>query len=108
VAFFLQKEDFNVTSFYSAAHALGAAVEQVPDLIITEIILSGMSGLRLCQTLKDEEKTAHIPVLVLTVLQAEERAMAAGADGFLLKPADRSTLVRAVRELLTTRWLGER
>jgi DNA-binding response OmpR family regulator len=101
-AFFLEKENFTVTSFFSPARALSAALEQLPDLIISEIILSGMSGLRLCQALKGDAKTAQIPVLVLTVVQAEERARAAGADGFLLKPADRATLVGAVRELLTT------
>lgn len=105
VAFFLEKEGFAVTSFFGAAEALAAVAEQHPDLVITEIILSGMSGLRLCERLK-EGSTAAIPVLVLSVLVAEERARAAGADGFLLKPADKTTLARTVRELLHSH-LGE-
>lgn len=108
VAYFLERENFAVTSFFNGVHALGAAVEQAPDLVITEIILSGMSGLSLCQGLKEHEKTAHIPVLILTMLQAEQRARAAGADGFLLKPADKLTLVGAVKQLLTMRAGGDR
>ncbi len=102
VAFFLEREGFAVTSFFDAAEALATVAEQQPDLVITEIILSGMSGLRLCERLKERPSTADIPVLVLSVLLAEERARASGADGFLLKPVDKATLARTVRELLQT------
>jgi CheY-like chemotaxis protein len=108
VAFYLEQEGFSVTSFFNTAQALEAVGDAAPDLVITEVILSGMSGFRLCQTLKDQPTTAHIPVLVLTVLEAEERARAAGADAFLLKPADKATLARTVRELLTARARGGR
>lgn len=106
VALFLERDGFHVTSFFNPAEAIAAAAERQPDVVITEIILSGMNGLRLCAQLKEQDTTSSIAVLVLSVLQAEDRAIAAGADGFLLKPVDKKTLATAVRHVFRVRGRG--
>jgi DNA-binding response OmpR family regulator len=96
VAFFLEREGFDVQTFFDSAKALEAIRADSPDLLITEVVLSGINGLRLCESLKRDEKTAEIPVIVLSVLQVKDRALACGAEAFILKPIDRATLVDAV------------
>jgi putative two-component system response regulator len=70
-----------------------------PAIIILEILLRGQDGLQLCRALKSRPATRRTPVLVFSVLDAAEEAVAAGADAFLLKPAERRVLAEEVRRL---------
>lgn len=84
----------------------GAAVlEQVrvhsPALIILEVILPTLDGFQVCRQLKNEPTTRHIPVLIFTLLLAEERAVQMGADAFLLKPLQHDVFLRTIYRLLT-------
>jgi len=70
-----------------------------PAAVICEILLRGTDGLQLCRELKSRPETRHIPVVLFSVLDAEEEAREAGADGFLLKPAERGALAAEIRRL---------
>ena len=83
----------------------GAAVlEQVkarrPALVILEALLPTLDGFQVCQQLKDDPATRHIPVVFYTLLLAEERATQAGADAFLLKPQRKDVLLETIYRLL--------
>ena len=70
---------------------------QQPSLIITEVLLPGTSGLDLVRALrKSENGSRHTPIIVYSVLQAEERALEAGANKYLHKPLMREGYLAAV------------
>jgi two-component system cell cycle response regulator len=69
-------------------------------LVICEILLRGPDGLQLCRRLKGSPKTYRVPVILFSVLDAAEEAAEAGADVFLLKPAERGGLAAEVRRLV--------
>jgi CheY-like chemotaxis protein len=95
--FFLRSEGYEVR----LALAVGAAEEQWlesrPQLAIVELMISGGRGAELCRRLKQDDAGA---VLAISVLQARDEALAAGADAFLQKPLDPLELVSTVKDLL--------
>ncbi len=85
--------------------ALDRVRSQAPSLLITEILVPRLDGLALCRLLKTDRATAHVPILVYSVLAAEHRARQVGADAFLEKPLEKRRLVASMREL-TSRGSG--
>lgn len=84
----LVMEDFKVTHVTSAERALKVAADKKPDAIITAIILPKTNGFELLTQLKANDKTRHIPVIVLTKLGKKEdveKATALGAQGYIIK-----------------------
>ncbi len=70
-----------------------------PFALITEILIPRLDGLALCRSLKGDPATQRVPVLVISMLAARERARQSGADAFLEKPLERTSLVACVRQL---------
>ncbi len=76
-----------------------------PDMAIVDLMMPELSGFEVCRTLREDQATARIPLLVLTALsQAEQRELAeeSGADDFVTKPVTRDNLVTHMDELLRT------
>lgn len=90
---------FAVT-FVAPENLVRAALDDHPALIITEILLRGRDGLQLCREIRQHPTTRAVPIIVFSVLNARSEAEEAGADAFLLKPAERSALVGEVRRLV--------
>ena len=88
----------------SAAEGMALALEQIPDGVLADVQMPGVNGIELCRQLKEEERTAHIPVLLLTAhrsgpeLKAE--GLNAGADGFISKPIDNVELMARIKVML--------
>jgi CheY-like chemotaxis protein len=97
---FLNREGYDVHIVLDGRRAVDEAEKMQPDLIVLDIILPGLSGLKVCQALKRNPATASIPVLVFSVLDVRERALQAGADAFLLKPIEPAKLIKSVKALL--------
>lgn len=82
--------------------ALERATAAPPAVVVTEILLPKVDGLTLCRRLRDERATAHVPVVVFSILSAAARAAEAGARAFLRKPIVESTFVAAVLGAIAT------
>ena len=84
--------------------AVELASEHVPDLVLMDVRLPDIDGVETLRRLREDERTASIPVLALTAQAMEgdrERFLAAGFDGYLSKPVDIRALVEAVQQTHT-------
>jgi len=95
--FFLRTEGYEVHLALAVGDAEEEWLESSPQLAIVEMMISGGRGAELCRRLKQHEAGA---VLAISVLQARDEALAAGADAFLQKPLDPLEFVSTVKDLL--------
>lgn len=93
---FLERAGLAVEFADDGLAALDRARREPPAVLVTEILVPKLDGLTLCRRLRDEPATAHVPVLVFSILAAATRAAEAGARAFLRKPLVESIFVAAV------------
>lgn len=82
------------------------AVANIPDLIICDVMMPVMSGTEMCQLLKTDERTSHIPVIILTAMDSHAQqvdGLETGADSYITKPFSMDLLGLNVRNLLQSR-----
>lgn len=82
------------------------AQEYLPDIIISDIMMQGMSGLELCSQIKENASLNHIPVILLTASSSSEvklKGVEGGADDYITKPFEKEFLVARVHSLLKSR-----
>jgi len=87
---------------------LKLALEIVPDIIITDVIMPKLDGYELVQKLKEEIRTCHIPVIMLTAKNANEHIVSgykSGADAYITKPFDTNVLLSHIARLIKNREL---
>ena len=101
--FFLEQAGFVVEFVSDGVIALERARELRPQIVVTEILVPRLDGLSLCRALKTDPATSSIVVLVFSHLYAEDRALEAGADAFIVKPMDEERLIETVSRLLEIR-----
>ncbi|MBI3802340.1 MAG: response regulator [Nitrospirae bacterium] len=99
----LESEHYHVDTVFDSESVLTKVLEEKPSLILLDMMLPKMGGLEVCRRLKQGRATSSIPVMMVTAKsdpEARAGAVAAGADAYLLKPFDPSTLVERVNEIL--------
>jgi DNA-binding response OmpR family regulator/two-component sensor histidine kinase len=96
----LMQEGLAVLTAASAEEGAALAAARHPDVILLDIMLPDRSGLDLLASLKREQATRHIPVLVVSVLKDAVKALTLGAAEHLVKPVERATLAASVRRVL--------
>ena len=97
-------EDYDIAVAMDGESALEAVEEELPDLILLDIMMPDMDGYEVCKRLKDNPKTADIPVIFLSALtEADEKqkGLKLGAVDFLTKPFNPSVIQDKVRKHLT-------
>ena len=99
----LTKEGYRVRCVASGEEALAEARQNVPDLIVLDLLLPSVDGLEICRILKADSRTAHVPILMLTAKSEESDVVSGlelGADDYMTKPFSPRVLLARIRALL--------
>lgn len=102
LSYYLQINGYTVIAATSAKEALEKAIALKPEVIITDVVMPGMSGFELCRTLRRNPETWEIPIIICTSKSQEiDRlwGMKQGADIYLTKPFTQEQLIRAIRSV---------
>lgn len=94
---------YDVITASNGQEALSLAVEQQPDLVLTDIVMPGMTGIELCRRLKTEPQTAQIAVILLTAHNLQDYEISGyrvGADGYIAKPFSLEVLFSRIDNLV--------
>lgn len=104
----LQDEEYNVYIANDGLEGYNMAMERVPDLIITDLMMPQMSGEELCEKVKSNEALSHIPIIMLTAKTTDSEKLAGlrlGADLYITKPFNEEILKQQVHNLIYYRHL---
>lgn len=101
-------EEFEVKTAGDGKQGLEQALSCIPDIIVSDIMMPIMNGIMMCKKLKEDVRTSHIPVILLTAkdsLQDKEEGYQVGADSYLTKPFSATLLYSRIHNLLESRRL---
>ena len=99
-------QSYNVSVYFDAASALKGMQDEVPDLVVSDVVMPGMSGYELCEAIKGDLQLSHIPVILVTAKVAVEnqvQGLGKGADAYVTKPFQPAYLLALVKSLLENR-----
>jgi DNA-binding response OmpR family regulator len=102
----LERNHYEVVFAVDGEEGLNKARSAQPDLIILDIMLPKLDGLRICRLLKFDLKYRHIPIVMLTARAGEadrELALQSGANEYMVKPFSPQNLLAKISELLKTK-----
>jgi len=95
----LEGQGLQVDMALSGEHALEVLASGLPDAVLLDIRLPGVDGWELLARLRADPATAHLPVLVVSILDERSRALALGATDYIVKPVDRELLMSALQRV---------
>ena len=104
----LLEGDYRILTACDGQEALAKALKELPDLVVSDIMMPVMDGLSLCKALKEQLPTSHIPVILLTAKSLEEQRAEgydSGADAYISKPFSERVLLSRIGNLLKSRIL---
>ena len=103
VDYSLRHEGYQVFTALNGLDGIRQALNEVPDLIILDVMLPGMDGFEICHRLRSEPTTAEMPILMFSAKAQDidrSTGLLVGADDYLTKPASPSSIVECVQILL--------
>ncbi|MEO5910777.1 MAG: two-component regulator propeller domain-containing protein [Pelobium sp.] len=99
---------YNVEEAKNGQEGYEKAVDLIPNIVVSDVMMDNGDGLELCKKIKTNEKTSHIPVILLTAKHADEgkiQGYKSGADAYVSKPFNSDLLVTRIENLLESRKL---
>jgi len=103
VRYNLAKEGYQVTGAKTGEDGLSEVIDNIPDLVILDLMLPGMDGLDVCRRLKNTPSTHDIPIIMLTAKGEESdivTGLELGADDYITKPFSPKVLIARIRAVL--------
>ncbi len=105
---YLDGQEYEILTAADGVETLETIKDNLPDLILLDVMMPRMSGFECCRKLKSDPETRDIPIIMVTALNEMgdiERGVESGTDDFITKPVNRLELVTRVRSLLRVRHL---
>jgi CheY-like chemotaxis protein/AraC-like DNA-binding protein len=102
------KDIYKVTEAHNGTIGIEKALEEIPDAIICDVMMPEIDGYEVCRKLKQDEKTSHIPILMLTAKSSEQHTIdgfESGADDYVAKPFSSAILKVRIKNLIDSREL---
>jgi signal transduction histidine kinase/DNA-binding response OmpR family regulator len=99
---------YRILEAKDGAEALDIATSALPDLVLSDVMMTPVNGFDFCKSLKHRDKTCHIPVVLLTARAGHDDRLAGldtGADAYVIKPFEPSELLLQIRNLINQRRL---
>ncbi len=99
----LVRAGFDVVEAENGADALAKVAKKKPDLVLLDVMMPGMDGFEVCINLRQQDKTAEMPIIMLSAradLDSVNHGLKVGATKYLTKPISREILTRHVNEVL--------
>ena len=105
------QEEFRIAEAGDGEEGWNLALELIPDLIVSDVMMPKLGGLELCSKLKEDDRTGHIPVILLTAkasVNDKLEGLTLKADDYLIKPFNTRELTIRIKNLIATRKLLQR
>jgi signal transduction histidine kinase/ligand-binding sensor domain-containing protein/DNA-binding response OmpR family regulator len=100
------KNGYKIMEAANGVEGFSAASDSIPDLIISDVMMPKMDGYEFCKKIKNDQRTSHIPVILLTARAGEKdkyTGLKTGADEYLIKPFSSEELILRVENLIESR-----
>ena len=101
------EKDYQIATALNGTTGVDIALEMIPDIIVSDVMMPEKDGFEVCEILKNDERTSHIPILLLTAKADRQSRLAGfrkGADAYLAKPFNREELQVRLEQLIELRW----
>jgi signal transduction histidine kinase/ligand-binding sensor domain-containing protein/DNA-binding response OmpR family regulator len=100
------KNEYNIAEASNGLEGWKQATSIIPDLIVSDIMMPEMNGIDFCKKVKNDQRTSHIPIILLTARNAEEQkleGLQSGADDYITKPFNFEILELRIKNLVSHR-----
>lgn len=100
------QDEYHINVGKDGQEGVEIAIEDIPDLIVTDVMMPHKDGFEVCRELKSDERTSHIPIIILTAkadMESKLEGLELGADAYLAKPFHKEELQLRIKKLLELR-----